>query len=77
MEWRLVTSAGSCGSRHVYARMTADSIYLGVSMDKDKRLRVIEAAREMGIGKVFDMRIPDNSTEYLLEAVPVDLDGIK
>ncbi len=77
MEWRLITSAGPCNDRNVYAHMRPDSVYLGVSIGKDERLRVIEAATDMGIEKIFDMRIPDNATEYLLEAVPVDLDGIK
>lgn len=75
MEWRLITSTGSYGDRQVYAHIRSDSIYLGVSMGKDERLRVIEAATQMGIEKIFDMRIPDNATEYLLEAVPVDLDS--
>lgn len=77
LEWRLITSCGPCGEKQVYAHLRPDSVFLGVSMGGDDRLRVIEAATEMGITQIFDMRIPDNATEYSLETVPVDLDSTK
>lgn len=72
MEWRIIANAGWCSNNQLYAYMKPDSIYLGVSMDNDERLRVIEAAVDIGITQIYDMVIPENAAKYSLETVPVD-----